>query len=55
MDVTLNGNAAGSLDVVEHSEISGKIVRFHQNLTHKKNDMHWSRVQEMGSIFKAID
>lgn len=51
-EVTATGGLSEGIRVINHKDIAGKTVIFHQNLHHKADGRHWSDVQKIRSIFK---
>lgn len=50
-DVTDTGHLSKGIIVHEHDILGGKIVRFRQDLAHKKDGEHWSDKQKTVDIF----
>ncbi len=50
-DVTDTGSLAEGISVYDHKELAGKIVKFRQDLDHKKGGKHWHHQQEKMNIF----
>lgn len=51
--VTETGSLQTGIRVIEHADIAGKSVQFHQDLNHKKEGRHWHDQQSNRSIFTS--
>lgn len=50
-NITDTGRLAQGMIVFEHVDLAGKVVRFRQDLAHKKDGNHWHEKQKIMSIF----
>lgn len=50
-DATDTGRLSEGIKIIDHKDIAGKTVIFHQKLHHKSGGRHWSDTQKSYSIF----